>query len=79
MVDDANYDHIIANNINVSRWRQIKGVFKMNNNLTSPGRGQTGYVPAAKFDLIFQTLVHNMNHFMLWAELDAAADAADEA
>jgi hypothetical protein len=46
----------------------------MNNNLTSPGRGQTGYVPAAKFDLIFQTLVHNMNHFTLRAELDAAAD-----
>jgi hypothetical protein len=56
LVDDANYDHIIANNINVSRWRQIKGVFKMNNNLTSPGRGQPGYDPAAKFDLIFKPL-----------------------
>jgi hypothetical protein len=74
LVDDADYDHVITNNMNLSQCRQIKGVFKMNNNLTSPGRGQPGYDPAGKFDLIFCTLVHNMNYFTLRAELDAAAD-----
>ncbi len=46
----------------------------MNNSLTSPGRGQPGYDPVAKFDLIFCTFVHNMNYFTLRAELDAVAD-----
>ncbi len=38
------------------------------------GRGNPGYDPAAKFDLIFRTMVHNMNHFTLKAEMDAAVD-----
>ncbi len=74
LIHDPDYDPIIASNMNMSRWRQIKSVFKMNNNLTSPGRGKPGYDPAAKFDLICRTMVHNMNHVTLKAELDAAAD-----
>ena len=74
LIDNPDYNPIIASNMNLSRWRQIKGVFKMNNNFTLPGRSKPGYDPAAKFDLIFRTMVHNMNHFMLSAELDAAAD-----
>ncbi len=74
MLDDADYNNIIADNTTLRRWRQIKGIFKSNNNLTTPGRGKEGYDPAAKKDLIFCTLCHNMNYFMLWAELDNAAD-----
>ncbi len=74
LLNDAYYDNIIANNMTLMRWRQIKGVFKLNNNLTTPGRGKEGYDPEAKYDLIFCTLCHNMNYFTLWAELDNAAD-----
>ncbi len=39
-----------------------------------PGRGKEGYDLAAKYNLIFRTLCHNMNYFTLWAELDNAED-----
>jgi len=61
MVDDVDYDPIIADNMTMSRWRQIKSVLKLNNNLSTPGRDKEGYDPAAKYDLIFRTLYHNMN------------------
>ena len=72
---DADYDNAFANNMTYSRWQQIKSVFKkLNNNLTSPGHGKEGYDPAAKYDLIYRTICHNMNHFTLLAELDATLD-----
>ena len=74
MVDDVDYDPIIANNMTMSRWRQIKSVLKLNNNLSTPGRDKEGYDPAAKYDLIFRTLCHNMNYITLQAELDVAGD-----
>ena len=74
LLADANFDDAIANNMTYSRWRQIKSVFKLNNNITSPGRGKEGYDSAAKYDLMYHTICHNMNHFTLWAELDAALD-----
>jgi hypothetical protein len=74
LTDGADYDRIIANNMTLTQWRQIKGVFKLNNNLTTPIRGNPGYDPASKYDLIFWILCHNMNHITLWAELDLAGD-----
>ncbi len=74
LLDNAHYNNIIANNMTLMQWHQIKGVFKLNNNLTTPGCGKEGYDPAAKYDLIFCTLCHNMNYFTLWVELDNAAD-----
>jgi hypothetical protein len=74
LLEYADYDNIIANNMTLMQWRQIKGVFKLNNNLTTPGTGKEGYNPAAKYNLIFCTLCHNMNYFTLWEELDNAAD-----
>lgn len=72
--EDGNYDHIIAINMNMSWWGQFKVVFKLSNNLALPGRGNKGYDPASKYDLIFRTLCHNMNCFMLKAELDPACN-----
>jgi hypothetical protein len=74
LLEDADYDNIIASNMTLTRWRQIEGMFKLNNNLASPGRGKEGCNPSAKYDLIFRTLCHNMNYFTLWAELDAAGN-----
>ena len=53
LLEDADYDNVIASNMTLMRWRQIKGVFKLNNNLASPGHGKEGYDPSAKCDLIF--------------------------
>jgi hypothetical protein len=48
LLDDANYDNIIANNMTLMQWCQIKGVFKLNNNLTTPGCNTTSFfVPSA--------------------------------
>ncbi len=74
LLEDANYDDVIASNMMLMGWCQIKGVFKLNNNLASPGRGKEGYNPAAKYNLIFQTIWYNMNYFTLWAELDVAGN-----
>ncbi len=70
----ADFDDVIASNMTLTWWRQIKGVFKLNNNLASPGRGKEGYDPSAKYNLIFQTLCHNIQYFTLCAELDVAGD-----
>ena len=42
----SDYDKIIAGSINHSRWLQIKRTVKLNNNATSPNRGELGYKPA---------------------------------
>ena len=48
MDNDVDFDEVIQNNMTYSRWRQIKSIFKLNNNLTTPKRGDAGYDPAAK-------------------------------
>jgi hypothetical protein len=73
LLDNAYYGNIIADNMTLTQWRQIKGVFKLNNNLTTPGRGKEGYDPAANYDFNFCTLCHNMNYFTLWVELNNLA------
>ncbi len=59
---------------NVDFEQQIKSIFKLNNNLTMPKRGDVGYDPAAKYNLIYCTMCHDMNHVTLRVELDVAAD-----
>ena len=44
--DGSDYDEVIADSINHSRWLQIKRTVKLNNNSTSPKRGEPGYDPA---------------------------------
>jgi hypothetical protein len=71
---DPDYDPKIASAINQSRWLQIKQVFKLQNNFVEPSRGAPGYNPAFRYDPIFKTLVHNMNHFTLKADDDFGVD-----
>ena len=44
-LDGSDYDEVIAESINHSRWLQIKSTIKLNNNATSPKRGDPGYDP----------------------------------
>ena len=55
-------------------WLQIKRVIKLNNNTLSPKHGQPGYDPAYKFDMLYKTLVHNVNAITKTAALDLCGD-----
>jgi len=53
----------------------IKHFFKLNNNLMeSKKKGDDGYDPCAKYDLIYKVLIHNMNYVTRRADLDATID-----
>ena len=41
-VDGSDYDEVVAESIDHSRWLQIKRIVKLNNNDTSPKRGDPG-------------------------------------
>lgn len=71
---DPDYDSFIADAMTYTRYRQIKAIFKINNNMVEPKPGQPGYDPCNKYDYIFKTLVHNMNYFTKRAELDFGLD-----
>lgn len=71
---DEDFDNLIADAMTLSRWRQIKSVFKLSNNLVEPKRGQPGYDPCNKYDLIYKVMVHNMNYFTSQADLDFGVD-----
>ena len=73
-VNDPDYDEIIASNITASRFKEIKPVWKLNNNLTSPKRGLPGYDPCAKYDYIYRSLCHNMNYLTGRADPDFGID-----
>ena len=45
-VDGSDYTEVIAESIKHSHWLQIKRTAKLNNNATSPKRGELGYDPA---------------------------------
>ena len=45
-VDGCDYDEVIVDTINHSRWLQIKRTVKLNMNSTCPKRGEPGYDPA---------------------------------
>ena len=59
---DPRYDPIIAENIKLSRWRQIKRYFKLSMGIEEKKRGEAGYDPCVKYDYIYRCLVHNMNY-----------------
>jgi hypothetical protein len=46
---DPDYDNFIADSMTASRYRQIKAIFKINNNMFEPKRGQPGYDPCNKY------------------------------
>lgn len=57
---DKMYDPDVAESMYYWRWRQIKSVFKLNNNMVSPKKGQEGYDPCHRYDHIFKCVCHNM-------------------
>ena len=72
--DSSLCDKHIMNSLTLSRWFNLKRLFKMNNNDKSPKRGESGYDPAYKYDLIFRTLVDNVIALTQNAECDLTGD-----
>jgi hypothetical protein len=71
---DPRYDPIIAENIKLSRWHQIKRYFKLSMGIKKKKRGEAGYDPCVKYDYIYRCLVHNMNYVTERADLDSTID-----
>lgn len=74
MKSDKEYDRHIAEAMTFSRWRAIKSVFKLNNNVGEPKRSEEGYDPCTKYDLIYKVICHNMNYLTEKAEADFGLD-----
>lgn len=74
MKNDKEFDEHVAESMTMTRFREIKSVFKLNNNWTTPERGSPGYDPCNKYDYIFKTVCHNMNYLTEEAEADCALD-----
>lgn len=74
MQGDPDFDKLIANNVAATRFRQLKSILKLNNNLASPKVGEDNYDPACKYDWIYKAVCHNMNYCTESADMDAAAD-----
>ncbi len=72
--EDPNYDALIAENVSISRFRQIKACYKLNNNFFSGKRGDDEFDPCDKYDHIIKALCHNMNYVTEYADLDYAID-----
>jgi len=72
--NDPRYDPYIDNAMSKSRWKILKRYFKLNNNLQDKTKGDAGYDPCTKYDLVYKALVHNMNYVTKWADLDVTVD-----
>ena len=60
---DPWYDNVIAHAMPYSRFLQLKGYMKLNNNCTEKKRGTPEYNPCCKYDMIYKLLVHNINDY----------------
>jgi hypothetical protein len=68
------FDRLITVAFTKSRWLEIKRVYKLCNNLTAAKKGEEGYDPAYKYDLIYKVLVHNVNAITQRCGLDMCGD-----
>ncbi|EJK67882.1 hypothetical protein THAOC_11015, partial [Thalassiosira oceanica] len=72
--DDDRYSSLIDDSISMTRFRELKSNFKLNNNDHVAGRGTDGYDPCNKYDYMCQSLTHNMNYFTEKADDDVTVD-----
>lgn len=55
------YSQRIAETMTMTRYSEIKRFLKLCNNDGNPKRGEDGYDPSYKYDLIYKAIVHNTN------------------
>jgi hypothetical protein len=73
-MDGADYDSLVQASITHTGWLQIKRVLKFNSNQTSPKRGEEGYDPAFKFDMLYDVLISNLNAITKYVEANQCGD-----
>lgn len=74
MNSSSAYDPEIDQSISHARWLQVKRVIKLCDNDKCPKRGEPGYDPAYKYDMIWKVMVHNVNAISAKAALDLCGD-----
>jgi hypothetical protein len=70
----ADHDDEIDQSMRHGRWLQIKRVVKLCNNDGVPKRGEEGYDPAYKYDMLWDVIFANVNAITKHAELDLCGD-----
>ena len=70
----AGSDDVIQASMSLNRWNQIKRVLKLNNNDMAKKRGEDGYNPSYKYDMIYDVIVSNVISLTKDGELDLTGD-----
>ena len=52
-------DNYIHDSISLQRWHQLKRILKLNNNDRAIKRGEEGYNPCYKYDMIYDVIIKN--------------------
>ena len=68
------FDEYCDNALGYERWVQLKRIMKLNNNDLAKKKGEDGYNPAAKYDLIYDVITSNVRAITKNAELDLTGD-----
>ena len=68
------FDKLIPDSISLQRWHQLKRIYKLNNNDTAKKKGEEGYDPCYKYDLIYDCIVKNTIALTANGALDLTGD-----
>ena len=68
-------DKYIIDLLSVSRWLNLKQLFKLNKNNVSPKHGQPGYTTIYKYAMIYHTMVDNAIVLTIHTDMDLTGDA----
>ena len=70
----ADSDNFCQKAMTLHRWNQLKRIYKLNNNDSSKKRGEPGYDPSYKYDLIYNVMTANVRAITKFGELDLTGD-----
>lgn len=68
------YDEVVKETMGYERWVQLKRILKLNNNDLDKKRGEEGYNPSSKYDLIYDVITSNVRSLTKKAEDDLTGD-----
>ena len=74
MANTSCSDAITQNAMSRNRWNSLKRIYKLNNNDVDKKRGEEGYDPTSKYDLIYDVLTSNVRCLTKYADLDLTGD-----
>ena len=72
--ETPSWDSLTQSSISLDRFVQLKRILKLNDNSTSKKKGEEGYDPCYKYDMIYDTICSNVRSLTSHAELDLTGD-----